>query len=205
MPADATVTLFVAPPLIVFVFQRASGESCVDVCPIESVLFQANAVPSGLEITEGLNPCVLEMIEIVVVAASAGSVIPSASVTAITGVPIDWEIHHAGAGVMETEGTPLPDRVLDAIRSTRVALKGPITTPVGTGFRSVNVALRTELDLFASVRPARTLPGIRTRHPSVDIVTVRENTEDVYRGVEFERGSVELAHLRERLRELARY
>jgi hypothetical protein len=93
--------------------------------------------------------------------------------------------------------------VLDAIRSTRVALKGPITTPVGTGFRSVNVALRTELDLFASVRPARTLPGIATRHPNVDIVTVRENTEDVYRGVEFERGSVELTHLRERLRELA--
>ncbi|MFL5767629.1 MAG: isocitrate/isopropylmalate dehydrogenase family protein [Actinomycetota bacterium] len=122
-----------------------------------------------------------------------------------TGVPIDWEIQHAGAGVMDTEGTPLPDRVLDAIRSTRLALKGPITTPVGTGFRSVNVALRTELDLFASVRPARTLPGIRTRHPSVDIVTVRENTEDVYRGVEFERGSLELAHLRERLRELAGY
>src|SRR3954464_5987858 len=87
MPADATVTLFVAPPLIVFVFQRASGESCVDVCPIESVLFQANVVPSGLEITKGLNPCVLEMIEIVVVAACAGSAIPSASVTAVTGVP----------------------------------------------------------------------------------------------------------------------
>jgi len=120
-----------------------------------------------------------------------------------TGVPIDWEIQHAGAGVIEAESTPLPDRVLDAIRSTRVALKGPITTPVGTGFRSVNVALRTELDLFASVRPARSMPGIATRHRNVDIVTVRENTEDVYRGVEFERGSVELAHLRERLRELA--
>jgi isocitrate dehydrogenase (NAD+) len=120
-----------------------------------------------------------------------------------TGVPIDWEAQHAGAGVMEAEGTPLPDRVLDAIRSTRVALKGPITTPVGTGFRSVNVALRTELDLFAAVRPARSMPGIATRHRNVDIVTVRENTEDVYRGVEFERGSVEVAELRTRLRELA--
>ena len=122
-----------------------------------------------------------------------------------TGVPIEWEIQHAGAGVLDTEGTPLPDRVLDAIRSTRVALKGPITTPVGTGFRSVNVALRTELDLFASVRPARTMPGIPTRHADVDIVTVRENTEDVYQGIEFERGSYEVADLRERLRALARY
>ena len=122
-----------------------------------------------------------------------------------TGVPIDWEIQHAGAEVIEAEGTPLPDRVLESIRRNRLALKGPITTPVGTGFRSVNVALRTELDLFAAVRPARSLPGIATRHPGVDIVTVRENTEDVYRGVEFERGSVELDHLRNRLRELSGY
>jgi isocitrate dehydrogenase (NAD+) len=122
-----------------------------------------------------------------------------------TGVPIDWEIQQAGAGVMEAERTPLPERVLDSIRSNRLALKGPITTPVGTGFRSVNVALRTELELFAAVRPARTMPGIPTRHPNVDIVTVRENTEDVYRGVEFERGSVEVAHLRERLEELSGY
>jgi isocitrate dehydrogenase (NAD+) len=84
-------------------------------------------------------------------------------------------------------------------------LKGPITTPVGTGFRSVNVALRADLDLFASVRPARTLPGIPTRHPPIDIVTVRENTEDVYRGIEFERGSAEVAALRERLRDLVGY
>jgi isocitrate dehydrogenase (NAD+) len=125
------------------------------------------------------------------------------TVLGATGVAIDWEVQHAGAGVMEAEGTPLPDRVLDAIRSTRIALKGPITTPVGTGFRSVNVALRTELDLFAAVRPARSMPGIATRHRNVDIVTVRENTEDVYRGVEFERGSVEVAELRTRLRELA--
>ena len=94
--------------------------------------------------------------------------------------------------------------MLESIRRNRLALKGPITTPVGTGFRSVNVALRTELDLFAAVRPARSLPGIATRHPGVDIVTVRENTEDVYRGVEFERDSEELDHLRDRLRDFAR-
>src|SRR3954447_9271998 len=122
-----------------------------------------------------------------------------------TGVPIDWEIQQAGAGVVDAEGTPLPGRVLDSIRRNRLALKGPITTPVGTGFRSVNVALRTDLELFAAVRPARTMPGIPTRHPNVDLVPVRENTEDVYRGVEFERGSVEVARLRERLEELSGY
>jgi isocitrate dehydrogenase (NAD+) len=122
-----------------------------------------------------------------------------------TGIPFDWDVQEAGAGVVEREGTPLPERVLAAIRSSRVALKGPITTPVGSGFRSVNVALRTELDLFAAVRPARTMPGIPTRHPPIDIVTVRENTEDVYQGIEFERGSDAVAALRERLRELAGY
>src|SRR5437868_5162318 len=122
-----------------------------------------------------------------------------------TGVELEWDVQAAGASVVEREGSPLPDRVLASIRRTRTALKGPITTPVGTGFRSVNVALRTELDLFAAVRPARSLPGIATRHPGVDIVTVRENTEDVYRGVEFERDSEELDHLRDRLRELSGY
>jgi isocitrate dehydrogenase (NAD+) len=122
-----------------------------------------------------------------------------------TGIPFDWDVQEAGAGVLGSEGTPLPERVLEAIRRSRVALKGPITTPVGTGFRSVNVALRTELDLFASVRPARTLPGITTRHPPIDIVTVRENTEDVYQGIEFERGSPELAAFRGRLHELSGY
>ena len=119
-----------------------------------------------------------------------------------TGVPIDWDVQEAGADVMEREGTPLPERVLDSIRRSRVALKGPVTTPVGTGFRSVNVALRQELDLFASVRPSRTLPGVPTRHPPLDLVVIRENTEDLYRGIEFEVGAPETAQLREKLREL---
>ncbi len=120
-----------------------------------------------------------------------------------TGAGIEWDVQEAGAAVMEREGTTLPDRVLSAIRTSRVALKGPITTPVGTGFRSVNVALRQELDLFAAVRPARTIPGIATRHPAVDLVVIRENTEDLYRGIEFEWGSPEAAGLRARLAELA--
>ena len=119
------------------------------------------------------------------------------------GVPIEWDVQEAGAAVMEREGTPLPDRVLHAIRRSRVALKGPVTTPVGTGFRSVNVALRQELDLFAAVRPSRTLPGVATRHPPLDIVVIRENTEDLYRGIEFEMGAPETERLREKLRELS--
>jgi isocitrate dehydrogenase (NAD+) len=105
--------------------------------------------------------------------------------------------------VIEREGTPLPDRVLDSIRRSRTALKGPITTPVGSGFRSVNVALRQELDLFAAVRPARSYPGLPTRHPGVDLVTIRENTEDLYRGIEFERGAPDTQRLREVLAHLA--
>jgi isocitrate dehydrogenase (NAD+) len=120
-----------------------------------------------------------------------------------TGVEIEWDVQEAGASVLEQEGTPLPHRVLDSIRRSRVALKGPITTPVGTGFRSVNVALRQELDLFASVRPARSLPGVPSRHPPLDIVVIRENTEDLYRGIEFEKGSPHTARLREELRRLA--
>jgi len=119
------------------------------------------------------------------------------------GVEIEWDVQEAGAGVMEREGTPLPDRVLESIRRTRTALKGPITTPVGTGFRSVNVALRQELDLFAAVRPSRTLPGIRSRYEGLDLVVVRENTEDLYAGIEFEQGSPQTKALREELQELA--
>jgi isocitrate dehydrogenase (NAD+) len=122
-----------------------------------------------------------------------------------TGVDIDWDLREAGADVLEREGTPLPDSVLDAIREARVAIKGPVTTPVGTGFRSVNVALRQELDLFAAVRPARAYPGVRTRHPGVDVVVIRENTEDLYQGIEFERGSPELDRLRRELQHLADY
>jgi isocitrate dehydrogenase (NAD+) len=133
------------------------------------------------------------------VAGAARTVIDAA------GVEIDWEVQAAGAAVMDREGTPLPDRVLDAIREARTALKGPITTPVGTGFRSVNVALRQELDLFAAVRPAKHYPGVPTRHPGVDLVTIRENTEDLYQGVEFRMGSPETARLRTTLLDLAGY
>ena len=116
-----------------------------------------------------------------------------------TGVELEWVVEEAGGAVLEREGTTLPKRVLDQIRRSRVALKGPITTPVGTGFRSVNVALRHELDLFAAVRPSRSLPGVPTRHPDVDLVVIRENTEDLYQGIEFERGSPEAAALRDEL------
>jgi isocitrate dehydrogenase (NAD+) len=120
-----------------------------------------------------------------------------------TGVDLEWEVQEAGAAVLEREGTPLPKRVLDAIRRSRTALKGPITTPVGTGFRSVNVALRQDLDLFAAVRPARTLPGVATHHPPLNLVVIRENTEDLYQGIEFERGSEGIRRLREQLQSLA--
>jgi isocitrate dehydrogenase (NAD+) len=119
-----------------------------------------------------------------------------------TGVGLEWAVEEAGAVTLAREGTPLPDRILDSIRRTRVALKGPITTPVGRGFRSVNVALRHELDLFAAVRPSRSLPGVPTRHPDVDLVVIRENTEDLYAGIEFERGAPETEELRRKLEEL---
>jgi isocitrate dehydrogenase (NAD+) len=101
-----------------------------------------------------------------------------------TGVRFDWIVQEAGADVAEKAGTPLPDEVLDSIRTTKVALKGPITTPLGTGFRSVNVAIRKALDLYANVRPARSMPGIPVCHDGLDLVVVRENTEDLYAGIE---------------------
>jgi isocitrate dehydrogenase (NAD+) len=106
-----------------------------------------------------------------------------------TGASFEWDVQEAGVDVFAKEGTPLPARVLDSLRRTRVGLKGPITTPVGTGFRSVNVALRKELDLYACVRPCKTYPGVRSRYDNIDLVIVRENTEDLYAGIEFERGS----------------
>jgi isocitrate dehydrogenase (NAD+) len=106
-----------------------------------------------------------------------------------TGVSFDWDIQDAGVDVFEKEGTPLPARVLDSLRRTKVGLKGPITTPVGTGFRSVNVSLRKDLDLYACVRPCKTYPGVRSRYDNINLVIVRENTEDLYAGIEFERGS----------------
>jgi len=107
-----------------------------------------------------------------------------------TGVKFNWDIQDAGVDVMEREGTPLPPHVLKSIRHNKVALKGPITTPIGTGFRSVNVALRKELDLYACLRPCKYYPGIRSKYQDVDLVVVRENTEDLYAGVEFDVGTV---------------
>jgi isocitrate dehydrogenase (NAD+) len=120
-----------------------------------------------------------------------------------TGVPIEWVVEEAGASALDREGTALPQRVLDQIRDSRVAIKGPITTPVGSGFRSVNVELRQTLDLFAAVRPSRSLPGLPTRHPDVDLVVIRENTEDLYQGIEFEKGTPEALELREELLRLS--
>ncbi|HNS49691.1 MAG TPA: isocitrate/isopropylmalate dehydrogenase family protein [Anaerolineae bacterium] len=101
-----------------------------------------------------------------------------------TGIDFRWDVQDAGAEVMDRFGTPLPDAVLESIRRTKVALKGPITTPVGTGFRSVNVGLRQALDLYANLRPARTMPGIALSRPDIDLVVVRENTECLYAGIE---------------------
>jgi len=102
------------------------------------------------------------------------------------GLSINWDIQNAGAGVMDEYNTPLPEKVLDSIRYHKVALKGPITTPIGSGFRSVNVAIRKALDLYANIRPARTMPGIALARPNVDIVVIRENTEGLYVGIEHE-------------------
>jgi len=112
-----------------------------------------------------------------------------------TGVDIEWEIAEAGADLIDKYGTPLPESTLDSIRKNKVAIKGPITTPVGTGFRSVNVAIRKELDLYACLRPAFSIPGSGARYDDIDIVIVRENTEDLYAGIEFEQGSQDAADL----------
>lgn len=108
-----------------------------------------------------------------------------------TGVAFEWDVVEAGVDIMETAGTPLPPNVLESIRRNKVALKGPITTPIGTGFRSVNVALRKELDLYACIRPCKSYKGVRSRYENIDLVIVRENTEDLYAGVEFPVGSTE--------------
>jgi isocitrate dehydrogenase (NAD+) len=101
-----------------------------------------------------------------------------------SGVKLDWEVIDAGEAVMAKEGTPLPQSVLDSILRNKVAIKGPITTPIGVGFRSVNVALRQTLGLYANLRPVRSIPGLKTRYDNVDLVIVRENTEDLYAGIE---------------------
>jgi len=114
-----------------------------------------------------------------------------------TGVAFNWELAEAGDAAQKKFDTPLPDSVLEAIRKNRVALKGPITTPVGSGFRSVNVALRRSMDLYACVRPCKIYPGAPTQFEDVDIVVVRENTEDLYTGIEFEQGKPETTRLLE--------
>jgi len=105
-------------------------------------------------------------------------------VLAATGIEFDWQTEVAGASAVGEHGTALPPRVLESVRRTKVGLKGPTETPVGTGHRSVNVALRKELDLYANLRPLRSLPGVKSRYEDVDVVVVRENTEDLYSGLE---------------------
>jgi isocitrate dehydrogenase (NAD+) len=101
-----------------------------------------------------------------------------------TGIGFAWDVQEAGEATISAEGTPLPDRVIDSIRRNGIAIKGPITTPIGSGFRSVNVGLRQALELYANVRPARTMKGVETRYDDVDLIIVRENTEDLYAGIE---------------------
>src|ERR1700716_2953277 len=119
-----------------------------------------------------------------------------------TGAEFQWDRQEAGVDVYEAEGNPFPERTLESIRRTKVGIKGPTTTPVGSGFRSVNVLLRKELELYACIRPCKAYEGVRTRFPETDIVIVRENTEDLYAGIEFEQGSEENRKLIRFIREL---
>ena len=119
-----------------------------------------------------------------------------------TGVLFNWDRHEAGIDEYERHGNPFPEATLRSLKTTGVGIKGPTTTPVGSGFRSVNVLLRKELDLYACIRPCKAYEGVRTRFPETDIVVVRENTEDLYAGIEFERGTDANAALREKLAEL---
>jgi isocitrate dehydrogenase (NAD+) len=119
-----------------------------------------------------------------------------------TGVEFEWDEHPAGEDVYNDEGTPFPDRTLESIKKNGVGIKGPTTTPVGSGFRSVNVLLRKELDLYSCIRPCKAYEGVRTKFPDTDIVIVRENTEDLYAGIEFEKDSDEAKRLTEFLTEL---
>jgi isocitrate dehydrogenase (NAD+) len=116
-----------------------------------------------------------------------------------TGIEFDWDVQQAGEAAIAEFGTPLPDKVLESVRKNKVALKGPITTPVGSGFRSVNVALRQALDLYALVRPVKAYKGARNLRDDLDFVIVRENTEDIYAGLEFEQGTEDAAHLIEEI------
>lgn len=119
-----------------------------------------------------------------------------------TGVSITWDIHEAGLEVFEKEGNPLPQRVIDSIKKNKTALKGPITTPVGTSFRSVNVSLRQNLNLYCCLRPCKTYKGVRTKYEDIDVVIIRENTEDLYAGIEFEKGTKNVNKLIELIHEI---
>jgi len=112
-----------------------------------------------------------------------------------TGAEINWQLAEAGVDVMEREGTPLPEATIESIKKNGVGLKAPITTPVGTGFRSINVHLRQELDLYACLRPCKSYEGVRSKYENIDLVVVRENTEDCYAGIEFEKGQDETGEL----------
>ncbi len=126
---------------------------------------------------------------------------------ALAGTPgageIEWEVCLAGVDVMDTAGTPMPEQTIESVRRTDATLKAPITTPIGTGFRSVNVLLRQTLDLYACLRPCKSYPGVRSRYENIDLVCVRENTEDLYAGVEFEKGRPATAEVIETVNRLA--
>jgi isocitrate dehydrogenase (NAD+) len=122
-----------------------------------------------------------------------------------TGVAFNWDVQDAGVDVMDKYGTPLPDQVIDSIRRNKVAIKGPITTPVGKGFRSVNVALRKALDLYTNLRPCKSYQGVRSKYDDIDLVVVRENTEDLYAGIEFDVNTPEAGALADELRQLGGY
>jgi isocitrate dehydrogenase (NAD+) len=112
-----------------------------------------------------------------------------------TGADINWEVAEAGTDVMKRLGTPLPKATFESVRKNGIALKAPITTPVGTGFRSINVYMRQELDLYACLRPCKSYKGVRSRYTDIDLVVVRENTEDLYAGIEYEKGAADTAEL----------
>src|SRR5665811_1105783 len=118
-----------------------------------------------------------------------------------TGINVEWDVKNAGADVYEKEGTVLPENVIESLKKNKVGIKGPITTPVGTGFRSVNVAMRKIFNLYACVRPCKSYPGVKSRYKTLDLVIIRENTEDLYVGIEFELGKSETKGLIEYIKE----
>ena len=117
-----------------------------------------------------------------------------------TGIKIDWDVKEAGLPLIKKTGKPITQEVINSIKKNKIALKGPITTPVGKGFRSVNVYLRQELDLYAGLRPSKTYKGVKTRFDNIDLVIVRENTEDLYAGIEFKKGDKRIPKISSKIR-----